>query len=294
MTTMPFAAQTASVAGTFAAVSHAFVRKPGPAFGTLPGHGIGIADPDRALYQHDAYCRTLVQLGVEVRAVKYDPAYPDGCFLNDTAVVAGNLAVIGRFADNSTRHGEEQLAASLLAGSRILKSITAPGTLDAADVAEVGGHFFIGLSNRTNHEGAAQLAHFLAEFGFAATVLNIGDDSGLRLGNAVCDLGPGPDGHTRILLREDLAKHYAFITDDKIIVPWAQRAALQAVMINGHLLLPAGFALLARRISESGIRVHEAQVSEFEKIGGGLRSLALRLPARRQENVVRLMDRRVA
>lgn len=278
------------------AISHAYVRKPGPDFGQSGG-GIGIPDPERALYQHDAFCRALQQAGVEVRALKYDPTYPDGCFLDDTAVVAGNLAVIGHFPAASARAGEQQLAASLLAGSRILKCITAPGTLDAADVACAGGHYFINLSPRTNHEGAAQLAYYLQEFGHAATVLDIGGESGLRLGHALCDLGPGADGRSLVLLREDLAKHYAFLALDKVLVPWRDRGALSGLMINGRFLLPAGYPGVAAALPAQGLTVVELQISEFEKMQGGLKSLALRLPARESENIVRLNDiraRRVA
>lgn len=271
------------------AISHAFVRKPGPDFGHGAG-GIGIPDPERALYQHDAYCRALQQCGVEVRALRYDPAYPDGCFLNDTAVIAGNLAVIGHFNAQTERDGEQQLAASVLAGSRIIKCITAPGTLDAADVAEVGGHFFIGLSARTNHEGAAQLAYFLSEFGYGATVLDLSREGDLRLGHALCALGQGQDGRPLALIREDLSRHFAFLGLDKILVPWSMRAALTAVMINGQLLLPAGYASVAEAVRARGIAVTELQVSEFEKMNSGLRSLSLRLPARDGENIVRFTD----
>lgn len=278
-------------------ISHAYVRKPGGNLAESALAGVGIPDADRALYQHEAFCRALGQCGVEVRATRHDPAFPGGCFIGDMAVMAGNLAVICNFADKSPRQGEQQMAASLLAGSRILKFITAPGTLDAADVARVGDQFFIGLSERTNHEGAAQLAFFLTEFGFAATVLDIAQDTPLRLSAVVCDAGPAADGRRRVLLREDLARHYAFLTFDKIVVPWDMRGAINARLVNGTLLMPQGFAAVAEALRQRGQPVIELQLSEFEKMSGGIASLALCLPARSADTVVRLQDvrdRRVA
>lgn len=279
-------------------ISHAFVKKPGANLAACSAPGIGIPDAERAAYQHDAYCRALAQCGVELRALKYDPAHPDGCSISDTAVLAGNLAVICNFDAKSPRQGEQQAAASLLAGSRILKFITAPGTLDAADVARIGNDFYIGLSDRTNTEGAAQLAFFLLEFGYRAHILDIAQETPLRLSAAVCDLGMGADGHHRILLREDLARNYAFIAYEKIVVPFAARGAANAVMVNGTLLMPQGYAGVADMVRALGVSVIELQMSEFDKMNSGMASLSLRLPARAEDAVVvRLTDakaRRVA
>lgn len=280
------------------AFSHAYVRKPGATFSTA-SHGVGIPDPARALYQHDAYCRALEACGVDVRTVRQDPQFPDSCFINDLAVVTPSLAVIANFGERHARQGEQHLAASLLAGSRILKFITSPGILDASDVARIGNHFIIGLSARTNHEGAAQLAYFLTEFGYDASVIDLGDgcQGQERLGTAVCDLGPVSEGR-RILLREDLARHYAFIAYDKMTISWDLRAALDSLLVNATLLMPQGFGAVRDGISATGIRVQEVNVSEFLKVGFGLSSLSLRLPARaHQDSVINLSDirqRRVA
>lgn len=267
-------------------ISHAFVKKPGANLAACADPAIGIPDAERAAYQHDAYCRALVQCGVEVRALKHDAGHPDGCSISDTAVLAGNLAVICNFDAKSPRQGEQQLAASLLAGSRILKFITAPGTLDAADVARVGDDFYIGLSGRTNAEGAAQLAFFLLEYGYRAHILDIPSETPLRLSAAVCDLGAGADGRHRVLLREDLARNYAFLACEKIAVPLADRAAANAVMVNGTLLMPQGYGDTAAAVRALGIAVIEVQMSEFEKMNSGLGSLSLRLPARAEDSVV--------
>lgn len=274
---------------TAPAISHAYVRKPGASFG-LDGNGIGIPDPDRALYQHDAYCRALSACGVDVRALRHDPQFPDSCFINDVAVVTPSVAVIANFGDRHVRQGEQQLAASLLAGSRILKSITAPGILDASDVARVGDHFIIGLSARTNQEGAAQLAFFLTEFGYQASVIDLGE-SATRLSTAVCDLGMGAQGSHRIMLREDLTRHFAFIAYEKMTVGFDLRDTLDSLMVNGTLLMPHGFAEVRSGLQAQGINVQEVNVSEFIKTGFGISSLSLRLPARpHADSVINLTD----
>lgn len=274
------------------AISHAYVRKPGAHFGLddHAGHSVGIPDPERALYQHDAYCRALSACGVDVRALRHDPQFPDSCFINDVAVVTPTIAVIANFGERHVRQGEQQLAASLLAGSRILKFITSPGILDASDVARVGDHFIIGLSARTNHEGAAQLAYFLTEFGYQASVVDLGSDAA-RLGTAVCDLGSSIDGQQRIMLREDLSRHYAFIAYHKMTINWDMRQALDSMMVNGTLLMPQGFHDIHTALTASGIAVQDVNISEFSKAGFGLTSLSLRLPARpHSDSVINLTD----
>lgn len=273
------------------AISHAYVRKPGVAFG-LDGNNGGNANPEMARYQHDAYCRALSACGVDVRALRHDPQFPDSCRINDLAIVTPRVAVIANFGERHARQGEQQFAASLLAASRALKFITAPGILDAGDVARIGQHYIIGLSARTNHEGAAQLAFYLTEAGYHTTILDVGA-RGERLGSAVCDLGPYTDGQHRIMLREDLSRHYAFIAYEKMIVSCDKSGALDSMMINGTLLVPVGYRDVRDGIRKLGIAVQDIDMSEFVKTGFGLTSLSLRLPARpHSESVIDLTHMR--
>ncbi len=269
---------------TFDRITHAIVRKPGKNFAEGVSPAVGIPDYERALYQHRLYCEALEKCGVHVLTLKNDPLFPDGCFINDMAVITDNLAVMSNFSEHSPRQGEQQSVASALAGNHFLKFITAPGKLDAGDVADLDGHFYIGLSTHTNQEGAAQLAFFLKEFGHEATVVDISpEENTARLKTAVTYLG-----NDRILIREELARHYAFLAYEKVIVPKEEKGAANAFMVNGKLVLPSGYRKTMDALRLAGIPFLEVNVSEFEKMNGGLSCLSLRLPLIEKSNVVTL------
>ncbi len=193
--------------------------------------------------------------------------------------------MIGNFSNHSPRQGEQKGVASALAGDKFLKFITAPGLLDAEDVLRIRNHFYVSLSNFTNQEGAAQLAFFLKEFGYALTVLEQDPENVVRLNTAAVCLV-----HNCLLIREELSRNFAFLGFDKVIVPHQERGAANALMINGTLLLPAGYAATAAAVDEVVNPVIEINVSEFEKMGGGLRSLALCLPKVAKNGLSRLTD----
>lgn len=271
---------------TFDRVIHAVVRPPGRNFAEGICPAVGIPDYELALVQHAAYCVALERCGVTLSALKADALFPDGCFISDMAVVAGNLAVVCNFADDSPRQGEQKAAASQLSSTKFLKFVTSPGRLDSGDVLQIQDHFYIGLSDHTNAKGAAQLARFLQEFGYKADILDLEGDAPLRLRMAATYLG-----RDRILIREDISRHYAFLQYEKIIAPKEESRAANAVMVNGTLLLSAGCPVTLLQMKAAGIPVIETDVSEFEKMNGGLSCLSLRMPAPEKGNVVSLPER---
>jgi len=276
---------TAEVFGTevFGRVSHAIVCPPGKNLAAAAA--IGVPDDTRAAAQHQKYVEALKQCGVEVTTIVPDPLFPNACLVGNMAVVTEYLAVIGNFNNHSPRQGEQKSVASALAGDKFLKFITAPGLLDGDDVLRIRNHFYIGLSEYTNQEGAAQLAFFLQEFGYEVTVLEQSPENVVRLNSAAVWLG-----HNSLLVREELARNFAFLGFDKIIVPHRERGAARALVINGTLLLPAGYAETAAAVREVATSVIELNVSEFEKIGGGLKSLSLCLPKIAKSGSVALPD----
>jgi dimethylargininase len=272
--------------GTFDRVTHALVRPPGRNFAEGICPAIGIPDYERALLQHASYCAALEKCGVEVTTLKTESLFPDGCFVSDMAIIAGNLAVVCNFSDDSPRQGEQKAAAGHLSATRFLKFIAAPGRLDGGDVLQIQDRFSIGLSDHTNAKGAEQLSRFLAEFGYKSDILDLEGDSPLRLRMAATYLG-----RDRLLIREDISKHYAFLQYEKIVVPREEGRAANAIMVNGTLILPAGCPDTRAQLRAAGIPVIETDVSEFEKMNGGLNCLSLRLPAQDRGNVVSLPER---
>src|ERR1700738_800693 len=157
-----------------AVFSRAIVRPPAPNFSTgLTTVGLGPPDYALALAQHAAYCLALKRCGLTLTRLEPDPLHPDSTFVEDTAVLTDQCAVLTRPGAPS-RAGEVANIKKVLTDfySDVL-SIQPPGTVDGGDVCEAVEHFFIGISERTNKAGAQQLADLLAPFGFTSTFVDI-------------------------------------------------------------------------------------------------------------------------
>jgi dimethylargininase len=253
----------------------AIVRPPAVTFADgLTTAGLGAPDLDRALRQHVAYCDGLERLGVRVTALPPDPAHPDSTFVEDTAVITARGVMLARPGAPS-RAGEvaamREALRSRVAG---MASITEPGTLDGGDICQAGVTFFIGLSQRTNEEGARQLAAWLGVAGYAAATIDIRASAGLlHLKSGMAWLG-GRD----LVVTEALAAHPALQAYQLIVVPADETYAANCVRVNDAVLMAAGFPALAERVAALGHRVVTLEMSEFRKMDGGLSCLSLRLP----------------
>lgn len=122
-------------------------------------------DYPRAVAQHEDYCDALRELDVEVRVLPADAAYPDCVFVEDTAIVLDELAIITR-PGAASRRGETSVMAEALAPLRTLVTIEAPGTIDGGDVLHLGRTLYIGRSDRTNDDAIAQVAKLVQPHGY--------------------------------------------------------------------------------------------------------------------------------
>jgi dimethylargininase len=252
---------------------HALVRPPADSFASgLTAAGLGAPVLAVARAQHAAYCAALRNCGLEVAVLPADAAFPDGCFVEDTAVLLPEGAILTR-PGAPTREGEvEGVRGPLAAAFPALARIVAPGTVDGGDVCHAGRVVFIGLSPRTNAEGAAQLAHWLQGLGYAPRVVSIhGHARLLHLKSGLTWLGEG-----RVLLVEALAQHEAFADCERHVVAPGEDYAANAVRIGDHVLLPAGFPRTAERLAALGLAPLALAMDEFRKMDGGLSCLSLR------------------
>lgn len=253
--------------------TRAIVRPPGANFAEgLTTAGLGAPDYARALAQHAAYRAAIEACGLEVIALDPDPAFPDSTFVEDTAVLTAGLAVLTRPGAPS-REGEVEAIAPTVARffPRPLQ-IESPGTLDGGDVCEAGSHVFIGISHRTNPEGAAQLANLLTRAGRTPSLVDIRGVPGiLHLKSGVAWLGG-----KRLAVIGALAGEPAFGGFDLVGVDDDEAYAANCVLVNGRLLAASGFPALTARFRALGLEVVELGMSEFEKMDGGLSCLSLR------------------
>ena len=150
--------------------------------------------------------------------------------------------------------------------------IQATGTLDGGDICEAGSHFFIGISHRTNEEGAQQLAGFLAADRFTSSTVDIRNmDSILHLKSGIAYLE-----NRDLVVMADMAGWEEFAAYNLIPVPVEETYACNCVLVNDHLLIPAGLPLLTAELERRGYKTVALEMSEFRKMDGGLSCLSLR------------------
>jgi dimethylargininase len=227
---------------------------------------------DRVLHQHCEYCEALRYCGVSLITLEADEDYPDSTFVEDTALITQRGVVI-------TQPGAPSRAGEVDNISELLKElfgavhrITKPGTVDAGDVCEAGEHFFIGISSRTNEVGANQLANILRGFGYTSDLIDIREmDNILHLKSGLACLGDG-----RLVLIEALAPRKEFRNYDVVSVPAGEEYAANCLKVNDRVLIAAGFPVFEQRVKDSGFRTVALEMSEFQKMDGGLSCLSLR------------------
>jgi len=236
--------------------------------------GLGAPDLALARAQHAEYCRALQRLDVTVLSLPDAVAYPDSTFVEDTAVVTQHGAIIARPGAPS-RAGEVTAMRMVLERKHgSVAAIVAPGTLDGGDICQAGRHFFIGLSQRTNDEGARQLSSWLTQSGYTASTINIRDNSALlHLKSGISWLG-----NNTLVVTEALAGHPALSGYRQIITSAAESYAANCVRVNDAVLIAKGYPDIAARVAALGHEVVVLDVSEFAKMDGGLSCLSIRVP----------------
>lgn len=229
---------------------------------------LGRPDLPTMLAQHAACVRALEAVGAAVTVLDADPRFPDGCFVEDTAVVAGELAVITRPGAPS-RRGEEAAIAPLLARDYEIARIEAPGTVDGGDIIIAGDRALIGRSARTNADGARQLAALLGRHGIRAELVAV--SGGLHLKSDVSRIGD------RLLLTRACASRPEFADFSRLTVPDGEEYAANCVDTGERLLVADGFPRTRELLERAGFAVTALAVSEFRKMDGGLSCLSIRL-----------------
>jgi dimethylargininase len=226
----------------------------------------------RALEQHRGYTAALEACGLTTTTLPADPRYPDGTFVEDTAIVTAKGAIITR-PGAAARAGEtEVIAAALGRHYRDVARITAPGTVDGGDVCETDTGVLIGVTARTNEAGARQLAGFLADLGYAATLVDIRAVRGLlHLKTGIFYLGDG-----RLVIAAGLPRLPAFARYELVTVAPEESYAANCIRVNERVLVAAGYPRFAEELVRLGYDPLPLEMSEFRKMDGGLSCLSLR------------------
>jgi len=257
--------------------TRAIVRPPAGSFASgLSSAAEGPPDLNRALAQHAAYVQALRDCGLKVTALAPDEAYPDGTFVEDTAIMTGRGAVLMRPGAPSRTGEVRGMELCLRDFYQELPAIAAPGTVDGGDICEADGHFLIGISARTNEQGARQLAEHLAGWGYTSSTLDIRSNQALlHLKSGIAYLGDGAwvaDGG----IEADLRSQKGVRVHAVILASASEAYAANCVRVNDVVLVAAGYPSMSASLAKLGCRTVSLDMSEFRKMDGGLSCLSLR------------------
>jgi dimethylargininase len=248
----------------------AIVRTPGRSVvDGLTTADLGKPNYHKVLKQHSYYIDALRSCGLAVTVMPPDEWHPDATFVEDCAVLTEKCAIIGNLGVKSRKGEETSIEEVLRKYYSNMVRIKEPGTLEGGDVLRVGDHFFVGITERTNTDGAAQLTSILKDLNYTASTVPV--TSALHLKTGVACLGDN-----NIVLAGEFIDNSAFGDFNAIVIDDDESYAANCVRINEHVLVPAGYPKAMRKIEATGYRVIEINVSEFRKVDGGISCLSLR------------------
>jgi dimethylargininase len=253
--------------------TRAIVRIPGRNFDAgLTTVSLGRPQLDKVLAQHASYCQALIECGLALTTLDADLRFPDSTFVEDTAILTARGAILTR-PGAASREGEvDAIRPDLLNFFPAPLAIEAPGTVDGGDICEAENHFFIGLSHRTNAEGARQLGRHLAALSYTSSLIDV------RAMTTILHLKSGISyiGDNTLVAMEEMAGNEQFRGFDLMRVTDEESYAANCVRVNDRVLVAAGFPRLTAELRTRGFDPLLLEMSEFQKMDGGLSCLSLR------------------
>lgn len=219
-------------------------------------------DPDRAAAQHRAYEAALHRLGCRILPIPAAPDHPDAVFVEDTAVVVDELAIITRPGAPS-RRGEVDAVAAAASALRPVARVEPPGTVDGGDVLRVGRTLFVGASARTNPDGIRQLRGLLGPLGYEVRAVAV--DGCLHLKTAVTAVASDT-----VLLNPSWVDPAEFREYRVLEVDPAEPHAANVLRVGDTILMPEAHPATRRRLQEAGLQVETVDVSELAKAEAGV------------------------
>lgn len=231
--------------------------------------GLGLPNYGKALAQHADYISALKECGLQVTVLPLDENFPDSTFVEDPAIMTPDCAILTNPGAPSRNLETRAMLPAIRKFSENVETIESPGHVEGGDVMMVGTHFYIGLSERTNMAGATQLIGILEKYGLQGSVVELSEVLHLKTG-----LGYLENNHLlacgEFLDKPEFQKYTLLEVDPD------EAYAANSVWVNGTVLTPMGFPKTRRLIETAGYKVREVDVSEFQKLDGGLSCLSLR------------------
>lgn len=223
-----------------------------------------------AMKQHLNYIDALRSCDVEILLLPALEQFPDSVFVEDPALCTKHCAIITRPGSDS-RRGETEFiepAVRKFYGDKI-EYIKAPGTLEAGDVMMVGDTFYIGLSARTNKEGATQLIKILEKYDLEGKLVTMEKVLHLKTGLAYLE-------DQNLLACGEFLTKPEFAHLNIIEIPENESYAANSIWVNGTVIMPSGYPVSEGLIRDLGYKVITVDTSEYRKVDGGVSCMSLR------------------
>lgn len=235
----------------------------------LSSVNLGQPDYHLAIKQHEAYIEALLACGLEVITLEADENFPDSTFVEDVALCTPHCAIITRPGAESRREEIEEMKEVLKEEYEKIEFIQAPGTVEAGDIMMVENHYYIGISARTNEEGAKQMITILEKYGMTGSVVTLQEVLHLKTGLAYLEnnylVACG-----EFLEKDEFAKFKILEIDQE------ESYAANCIWVNDVVIIPKGFPKAKQVIEMTAYEIIELDMSEFQKLDGGLSCLSLR------------------
>ncbi|PHS13175.1 MAG: N(G),N(G)-dimethylarginine dimethylaminohydrolase [Kangiella sp.] len=250
--------------------TRAIVRKPCQAMlSGLTEANMGLPDYTLACEQHQDYISALKECGLQVTELPALEDYPDSCFVEDVALLTSKCAILTHPGAVSRRGETSHIEDAIKAFYPKIERIDLSGHVEAGDIMMVGNHFYIGLSERTDNQGAAQLIEILVKHNLTGSMVEMSELLHLKTGLSYLE-------DNNLLTFGEMQTHSDFTQFNRIEIDKDEDYAANSVWINGTVLVPKGFPKALNAIQQLGYKTREVAMSEFQKLDGGLSCLSLR------------------
>jgi dimethylargininase len=250
--------------------TQAIVCRPCPAIvNGLTTNILGKPDYQLALQQHIQYVKALRTCGLKVHILEADNNFPDSTFVEDTALITPNCAIITNPGASSRKGETIEIAIQLEKYFTDIETIDPPGTVEAGDIMMVGSHYYIGLSDRTNIEGAEQMINVLEKYELSGSPVNLENVLHLKTGISYLE-------NNTLLAAGEFINKKEFRNFKIIPVDDDEGYAANSIWVNNYVIMPSGYPKTQKAIEEAGYEILAVNTSEFKKIDGGVSCLSLR------------------
>jgi len=249
---------------------HAIVRKPCPQMANgLTTANLGKPDYDLACIQHQKYIKALQVCDIDVTIIDEDNSFPDSVFIEDTVLLTPDCAIVMNPGAESRKGEIEGVIPILRKYYDSIEYIELPGTVEGGDIMMVGSHYYIGLSSRTNREGARETIHILEKYDLSGSMIPLQGMLHLKTGLAYLE-------NDNLLATGEFLGNKNFEHYNIIEIKPGEFYAANSIWINERVIMPAGFPDTHLKVQKAGYEVIEVDTSEFRKLDGGVSCLSLR------------------